>query len=41
MTAGDGVQGAIPYFWSSRRESRAVLSPSTDESVCEIDPALP
>lgn len=41
MTAGEGVQGASALFLVRVPRSRVMLSPSADESVCEIDPALP
>lgn len=40
MAVGEGVQGASTLYLALVPRSRVMLSISTDESVCEIDPAL-
>lgn len=41
MTVGEGVEGADTLFGVRVLWSWFMLSPAADESVCEIDPALP
>ncbi len=41
MAAGEVVQGANNLFLVFVLWSWVILSPSTEESLCEIDPAMP
>lgn len=41
MTVGDSAQDTNTLFLALVPQSRVMLSPSTDKSVCEIDHALP